>query len=222
MRRNQHLVSLICLALCSPFVVAQTSTTVRLNDTVVDVMGAAISKVQITISNSTASYKAESDENGLFSINLPVGTYQLRSDKLPGFAGTNLDLVILTGKTADVTIVPPVSLEDPHVVEGRPLTNKTISVCPIEYTAVGKTARWHFNFTYTVVSGADGTILKVADLRHDKVPFVNEAAIVECIRTWKLSPQGQSVVLFSIGTTGDGNYISIVDSDGNAIKLVLP
>jgi hypothetical protein len=52
--------------------------------------------------------------------------------------------------------------------------------------------------------------------------FVNETGIIECMKSWKLMPQGQHVVLFSIGTTGGRNYISIVDSGHNRIKLLLP
>ena len=122
MNRKQYLVSLICLALCSLFVLAQTPTTARLNGNVVDVLGAAIPKVQITISNSAASYNVVSDENGKFSINLPAGTYQLRSDKLPGFAATERNLVIETGKPTDVTIVPAVSVDNPLIVPGGPVT----------------------------------------------------------------------------------------------------
>ena len=101
-------------------------------------------------------------------------------------------------------------------------SDKTISICPIEYTAAGKTARWHFNFTYSIVTDANGTVSNVADLRTTKAPaFVNETGMIECIKTWKLVPQGQYVVLFSIGTTGDRNFMSIVDSNHNAIKLLL-
>jgi hypothetical protein len=111
MRTKQPISSLICLVLCSLLVTGQTPATARLTGTVVEAMGAEISKVQITISNSTASFTVVSDEAGKFTIDLPVGTYRLRSDKLPGFAATNRNLVIATGKTAEVMIVPATSLE---------------------------------------------------------------------------------------------------------------
>ena len=213
--------SLICLALCAHSVVAQTSNTVRLSGTVVDSEGAAISQVQITVSNSTASYHTVSNEEGKFSINLPAGTYQLRSAEVPGFAATNRDLVLESGKNTGVTIVPTISISGGDTVWAEP-RDKIIAVCPIEYSAAGKTAGWHSNLTFTVVSGIDGKVVKVSDLRSDMVQFVNQGALVECIKTFKLSPAGAYVVRFSIGTTGDGNYISIVAPDGDVIKLVLP
>jgi hypothetical protein len=103
---------LICLTLCWLLAVGQTPTTARLNGTVVDPMGAATPKVKITISNSNASFNAVSDEDGKFKIDLPVGSYQIRSDKLPGFAATNRNVAIETGKTAEISIVPAISFED--------------------------------------------------------------------------------------------------------------
>jgi hypothetical protein len=70
-----------------------------------------IPKVQITILNSTASFNVISDDDGKFEIDLPPGKYQVRSDKLPGFAATNRELTIETKKAAEVTIVPAISTE---------------------------------------------------------------------------------------------------------------
>ena len=101
-------------------------------------------------------------------------------------------------------------------------SNKTISVCRIEYTSAGKSPSWHFNYTYLVHTDAEGVVENVSELGNKKHPaFVNESAIVECMKTWKLLPSGQHVVLFSIGTRG-GNYVSMVDPDHNVLKLVLP
>ncbi len=103
--------SLTSLILCSLLVLGQTPATARLKGTVLDTAGAAIPKVQITIQNSTASFKVVSDDEGKFQIDLPPGTYQIRSDKLPGFAATNRNVTVGTNKTADVTIVPAISTE---------------------------------------------------------------------------------------------------------------
>ena len=104
--------SLISLILCSFLVPGQQmSGTARLKGTVLDFAGAAIPKVQITIQNSTASFKVVSDDEGKFQIDLPPGRYEIRSDKLPGFAATNRRVTVSTNKTAEVTIVPAVSLE---------------------------------------------------------------------------------------------------------------
>ena len=103
--------SAICLALCSLFVLAQQPATARLQGTVEDIAGGAIPKVQVTIHNATNSFNVISDENGKFQIDLPPGTYEIRSDKLPGFAATQREVSVATNKVAEVTIVPAVSDE---------------------------------------------------------------------------------------------------------------
>jgi hypothetical protein len=119
----KQLVSLVtCLLLFSSLLLAQTQATARINGTVVDPMGAAISKVRITVSNSAVSFTAVSDEQGNFTIDVPAGTYEMRSDKVPGFTTTNRTLVVETGKTADVTVVPAINLDDAICIlriEGR-------------------------------------------------------------------------------------------------------
>jgi hypothetical protein len=101
-------------------------------------------------------------------------------------------------------------------------SNKIISVCRIEYTALGKSANWHLNYTYIVETNSDGSVEKVTRVGNENRPaFVREDKIIECIKTWKLSPSGKHVVVFSIGTNGNDNYISIIDPLHNSIKLVL-
>ena len=101
--------------------------------------------------------------------------------------------------------------------------NKTISVCRVEYTALGKSANWHLNYTYIVETNNDGTVERVTKAgNEDRPAFVREDKIIECIKTWKLSPSGRHVVVFSIGTHGNDNSISIVDPKHNSIKLILP
>jgi len=102
--------SFITLALCSCLVLAQQPTA-RLKGTVLDTAGMPIPKIQITIQNSTASFKAVSDDDGKFQVDLPPGAYELRSDKLPGFAATNRNVSVATNQRAEVTIVPAVSLD---------------------------------------------------------------------------------------------------------------
>ena len=103
--------SLIGLTLCSCLLLAQQPTA-RLKGTVLDTAGMPIPKVQITVQNSTASFKVVSDDDGKFQIDLPPGAYEVRSDKLPGFAATNRNLSVATNQAAEITIVPAVSSED--------------------------------------------------------------------------------------------------------------
>jgi uncharacterized membrane protein len=102
--------SFIALTLCSCLVLAQQSTA-RFKGTVLDTAGMPIPNIQITVQNSTASFKAVSDDDGNFQIDLPPGEYELRSDKLPGFAATKRNVSVANNQTAEVTIVPAVSTE---------------------------------------------------------------------------------------------------------------
>ena len=102
--------SVVTFTLCS-FPVFGQQTTARIKGTVLDTAGMPIPKIQITVQNSTVSFNTVSDEDGKFQIDLPPGTYELRSDKLPGFAATKRNLSVGTNQTAEVTIVPAVSEE---------------------------------------------------------------------------------------------------------------
>jgi hypothetical protein len=107
----KRLIALILgLTLCASLVLAQQPTA-RLKGTVFDTAGMPIPKVQITVQNSAASFKAISDDDGKFQLNLPPGAYEVRSDKLPGFAATNRNVSVATNQIAEITIVPAVSSE---------------------------------------------------------------------------------------------------------------
>ena len=104
--------SLISVALCSALVPAQQATaTARLQGTVLDIAQVPIAKVRITIESPTASFTVTSDVEGKFQIDLPPGGYEVRSDKLPGFAATSRNLTVGANQTAEITIVPAVSSE---------------------------------------------------------------------------------------------------------------
>ena len=102
--------SFITLTLCSCLVLAQQPTA-RLKGTVLDTAGMPIPKIQITVHNSTASFKAVSDDDGKFQFDLPPGKYEVQAAKLPGFAATNRYVSVATNQTAEVTIVPAVSVD---------------------------------------------------------------------------------------------------------------
>ena len=105
------LISVISLALCSSLAVSQQTGLARLNGTVLDIADAPIPRVQIYIENATNTFKVVSDEDGKFTIDLPAGKYEIRSDKMPGFAATTQKLSVETGKTAYMKIVPGISEE---------------------------------------------------------------------------------------------------------------
>lgn len=108
---KQLIASILAVTICSTLVFAQQPSTARLKGTVVDNGGTPIAKVSITIENATSSFKVESDETGKFQIDLPPGKYEIRSDKLPGFATTKRTVSVGINKVAEVKIVPAVSDE---------------------------------------------------------------------------------------------------------------
>lgn len=100
------------------------------------------------------------------------------------------------------------------------LRSKTITVCPVELTRVGKGANFHFYYLYLIFTDKDGSVEKISRL--DKRPeFVRQDKIIECMQTWKLEPSSRYSVILSVGTTSTPNSISIVDSKTEPIKLLL-
>lgn len=95
-----------------PVLSVQTQDMGKLQGRVVDIAGMPIPKVQITIHSSTDSFKAISDEDGYFEIQVPVGSYEVSSEKLPGFAATKRAGVrVELRRPVDLNIVPAVSTE---------------------------------------------------------------------------------------------------------------
>ena len=95
-----------------PALSVQTEKIGRLKGRVVDVAGMPIPKVQITIQSSIGSFNVTSNEDGYYEIEVPAGSYQISSEKLPGFAATRLAGVrVEPGKIVEVNLVPAVSSE---------------------------------------------------------------------------------------------------------------
>ncbi len=101
------------------------------------------------------------------------------------------------------------------------VVNKVISICRIEYSDAGKIANWHKTFFYNVVTNDGGLVQRIGKIGKDNGPsFIRENDLMNCVRNWKLAPQGKYVIAFSLGTTGE-KYISIVEPDRNQLKLIL-
>jgi hypothetical protein len=99
-----------------------------------------------------------------------------------------------------------------------------ITVCRVEFTGLGKAARFHFNYIYSIDVESDGSVGEITKVREKEPPaFVREDKIIECIKTWKLVPTGKYLVNFSIGTTSDPNSITIIIPNREPVlKLILP
>jgi len=100
--------------------------------------------------------------------------------------------------------------------------NKTITVCRIELTGKGKMATFRFHYPYQISTDENGVVNKVAQLAERKPKMVREDKLIDCMHTWKLKPSSAYAVVFSIGTTGGPNYISIVEPKRESLKLLLP
>ena len=110
----KKLLSLLTILVLLPIFAfsAQAGKTGRLKGRVVDVAEMPIPKVQITIQSPAYSFKLSSNEDGYFEIEVPAGSYQISSEKLPGFAATRREAVrVGAGETVEVKIVPAVSSE---------------------------------------------------------------------------------------------------------------
>jgi hypothetical protein len=106
--------------------------------------------------------------------------------------------------------------------EGNNPSSKTITVCRVELTGIGKTATFRFNYPYSISTDKDGSVVEVTKLAARRPEMIREDKMVECMRTWKLNPSSRYSVVFVIGTTSIANYISISDSKGESKKLILP
>ena len=75
-------------------------------------LGAAIASAQIVIKNSRAQFEVTTDQNGDYNIQLPAGTYSLRTQEMPGFAACKLAKIkIESGKIKNLNMTPVVSLK---------------------------------------------------------------------------------------------------------------
>jgi hypothetical protein len=101
---------------------------------------------------------------------------------------------------------------------------KTITVCRVELTGLGKAARFHFNYIYTLDVQSNGSVGEITKVREKEPPaFVREDEIIDCMRKWNLAPAGKYLVNFSVGTTSDPNSITIVaPNQESVLKLILP
>jgi len=124
MKKLLSFLTILALLPASAFGV-QTDKAGRLKGRVVDVAGMPIPQVQVIIQSPADSFEVSSNEDGYFEIEAPAGTYQIRSEKLPGFAATRREGVqVKAGEIVEVTIVPAVSSEG--VLCSLPVTDAAI------------------------------------------------------------------------------------------------
>ncbi|MCM3869227.1 MAG: carboxypeptidase-like regulatory domain-containing protein [Pyrinomonadaceae bacterium] len=111
MKKVLSLVTTVML-LCATALSIQTQSAGTLKGRVIDIAGMPIPKVRITVKSSTETFNVISNEDGCYEIDLPAGSYEIGSDKLPGFATTRREGVrVEPGKIVEVNIVPAVSFD---------------------------------------------------------------------------------------------------------------
>ena len=94
-----------------------------------------------------------------------------------------------------------------------------VTVCPIELTELGRTARFNFNWIYAAETDAKGHFVEVRQLRtRSRPPFVKESEFEPCIRSWHLHPKSEFIVILTGGTTSAPNSITV---SGESLRLVL-
>jgi len=105
----------VIISLNAPHAWGQDSN--RLKGRVVDVLGAAIARASVTIKNSERRNTLVTDENGEFEIQLPVGIYEMRTEKMPAFLPSKYAKVRMKrGNDKRVTITVTHTLKDAECV----------------------------------------------------------------------------------------------------------
>ena len=87
--RNQKskliILLLVAVVQCLIAIPAWGQGSSKIKGKVVDVMGAAIAKATVTITSSSRRSQVVTNEDGEFEISLPAGTYEIRTEEMPGF-----------------------------------------------------------------------------------------------------------------------------------------
>jgi hypothetical protein len=99
-----------------------------------------------------------------------------------------------------------------------PMKNKDIALCRVELTDIGRTTRFHVNYSY-LLDVNKGSVEKVTKLRKEEpASFIQEENFIECVKAWKIEPAGNYVVTLSFGTSGNENSMIIV-GHGETTKI---
>ena len=111
-------------------------------------------------------------------------------------------------------------------------SEKIITACPFQLTAIARTANFRFNFLYVLEVGASGEVTKIDELRssekYKKFKFVRDDLFLGCMKKWRLDPIGKYFVSFNVGTTSSGttkglpfNYVRITDPNKQVLTIEL-
>ena len=103
---------------------------------------------------------------------------------------------------------------------------ESLEACRADLTDAGRRSSFQGTAVLQVESGPNGAVVAVEDLRVPEVfpAFVQMAEVKACVKRWKFSGAGATVVTFTAGTTGETlrAWRISVGSDGPGLVLVLP
>jgi hypothetical protein len=92
---------------------ALAQTTGHLKGRISDSQGAAIEKTQIIVESSSGRFEASTNEDGDYNLELPAGTYDVSTKKMPGFVAlTHKKVEVKPGKDTTLNVKLKVTLDD--------------------------------------------------------------------------------------------------------------
>jgi hypothetical protein len=107
-------------------------------------------------------------------------------------------------------------------VEAKNPCDLTLTLCRIEFTDLGKTSSFHFNYIYILNTDEKGCVERIAVVREpDHEDLVRVDLLKECMTRWTLAPSSKYTVIFSLGTTSESNFVSVTDASGCRVKLII-
>lgn len=80
-----------------------------------------------------------------------------------------------------------------------------ISICRPEITEEGRKSDFQFNYVYSATTNEKGLIGEIKEISDRKKfdSFVNNEAVIPCIKKWKLKSSEIYIITIEVGTTGD-------------------
>ena len=82
-------------------------------------------------------------------------------------------------------------------------------------------ATFRFTYPYSLVTNDKGKTEKIVKLAERKPEMINENKLIACMKNWELKPSMRYTINANLGTLGT-NTISIIEPNGETLKLVLP
>jgi WD40 repeat protein len=98
------------------------------------------------------------------------------------------------------------------------------AACSLELTDVGRSTTFRHQWMFLLETDSRGAVRSLAQLRpKSDSGLVNEAQLRKCVSAWILEPNTSYSVVFSVGTTGGPNSVSITNrANGTSRRQTFP